>query len=74
VDAGDGFGFDKGDYALVTFTAEKNNDTVIVRVSKVEGKRNISKEINKITVDLLLKGKKYTATGTLKDGILVALK
>lgn len=73
LDAGDGFGFEKGDYALITFNAEKKNDKVLVKVVKVEGKRK-SNEIQKINVSLLLDGKTYIASGSLKDGITIALK
>lgn len=74
LDSGDGFGFEKGDYALVTFTAEKKNDKVLVKVAKVEGKRNINADIQKMNVSLLLDGKTYTNSGTLKDGIAISLK
>jgi len=74
LDSGDGFGFEKGDYALITFSAEKKNDKVVVKVAKVEGKRNINADIQKINVSLLLDGKTYTNSGTLKDGITISLK
>jgi len=74
LDSGDGFGFQNGDYALVTFTAEKKNNTVIIKTNGKQGKRNIDQEINKIKVQLLLDGKTYEGSGTLKDGITIALK
>ncbi|MBZ4037488.1 DUF5110 domain-containing protein [Flavobacterium sp. 17A] len=74
LDAGDGFGFEKGDYALVTFTAERKNEKVSIKVAKIEGKRNINTEIQKINVSLLLDGKTYISSGTLKDGITISLK
>ena len=74
IDSGDGFGFEKGDYALVNFTAERKNNTVIIRTSGKKGKRNLNSEIDKIDVHLLLDGKSYTATGTLKDGIVISLR
>ena len=74
IDSGDGFGFEKGDYALVNFTAERKNNTVIIRTSGKKGKRNLNSEIDKIDVHLLLDGKSYTAAGTLKDGVTIGLK
>jgi alpha-glucosidase len=74
LDSGDGFGFQKGDYALLTFTAEKQNDTVIVKVANIEGKRNSNEEVKAVSVSLVLDGKTYTGTGALKDGITIALK
>ncbi|TEB40746.1 DUF5110 domain-containing protein, partial [Flavobacterium circumlabens] len=50
VDSGDGFGFQKGDYALVTFTAEKKKGSVLVKATGKLGKRNIDQEITKIKV------------------------
>jgi len=74
IDSGDGFGFEKGDYALVNFTAERKNNTVIIRTSGKKGKRNLNSEIDKIDVHLLLDGKSYTAAGTLKGGIVISLR
>ncbi|REG94758.1 TIM-barrel domain-containing protein [Flavobacterium aquicola] len=74
IDSGDGFGFEKGDYAMLTFNAVKNNDTVVIKVSNAEGKRNINEEVKKINVTVLLNGKTYTGSGTLTDGITIALK
>lgn len=74
VDLGDGFGYQKGDFALVNFTATKKGNLVMIKTSGKKGKRNIDQEINKITVTLLLDGKTYTGNGTLKEGITITLK
>jgi len=74
LDAGDGFGYEKGDYALITFTAQKKNGNIVVKVLKTEGKRNVSKEIQKITANVLLNGKTYTGTGTFKNGVTISIK
>jgi alpha-glucosidase len=47
---------------------------VIVKVSNKEGKRNLNQEILKVNVNVLLNGKTFTGSGTLKDGITIALK
>lgn len=74
LDAGDGFGFEKGDYALLTFSAVKKNNSVIVKVADKKGKRDSATDIKKITVNVLLDGKTYAGSGTLKDGITILLK
>ncbi|MFC5684040.1 TIM-barrel domain-containing protein [Flavobacterium sp. MAHUQ-51] len=74
LDAGDGFGFEKGDYALVNFTAQKKGNKVIVKISNVEGKRKVSGDLDKINVNLFLEGKKYTGFGSFKEGVVVSLK
>ncbi|MDR1122075.1 MAG: DUF5110 domain-containing protein, partial [Dysgonamonadaceae bacterium] len=73
-DAGDGWAFQCGDYSLLTFTAERNGNTVTVKLEGREGKRNIDREINKINVEVLLNGKVYNGYGTLKEGIKVTVK
>jgi alpha-glucosidase len=73
-DAGDGWAFQCGDYSLLTFTAERNGNTVTVKLDGKEGKRNIEKEINKIKVEVLLNGKVYKGSGTLNDEIKVTIK
>ena len=74
LDSGDGFGFKKGDYALLTFNAVKKNNKVEIEVANQQGKRNIDDEIKKVNVHLLHKGKTYVGSGTLKDKIIVTLK
>jgi len=74
LDSGDGFGFQKGDYALITFTAVTKNNTIIVKAATIEGKRNSNDDVKNINVSVLLNGKKYTSSGTLKDGISIAVQ
>ena len=74
LDSGDGFGFQKGDYALLTFNAVKKNNKIEIEVTNQQGKRNIDDEIKEINVHLLHKGKTYVGSGTLKDKIIVTLK
>lgn len=73
-DAGEGWAFQEGDYALMNFTAERKGDIVSVKLSQKEGRRKIEKEINNISVEVLLCGKVYKGTGSLKGGISVSIK
>lgn len=73
-DDNDGWGYQKGDYSLATFTAVKKGNEVIIKVSGKEGNRDIAKDLNKISAEVLIGGKIYKGHGTVKDGIKVALK
>ncbi len=73
-DAGDGWAFQCGDYALMNFTAEKTGNTVNVKLSGKEGKRKVDKEIKNINVEILLNGKVYKGNGTLQKGIQINVK
>lgn len=44
VDKGEGFGYQKGDFELDTFTAEKANDDTITVKCEIEGKNQIRKQ------------------------------
>lgn len=72
-DAGEGWSFECGDYGLLTFTAERNGNVVNIRMSNKEGKRKIEKEIKTINAEVLLNGKVYKGTGSLKSGIKVTV-
>lgn len=73
LDAGDGWSFQKGDYSLLTFEAERKGQTVRLELTGKEGQRTVDKEIKKINVTLLLNGKAYTASGTLGRNIDINL-
>ncbi len=73
LDSGDGFGFEKGDYALLTFRAEKTNTMVKITISDKKGKGNFNSEISKIEVNLLLNAKTYKASGTANDAITIKI-
>ena len=60
-DAGDGYGYQHGDYLLTTYTAERQGDTVTVRVAKTAGNR--PRPARSVTVSLLYKGKVFVARG-----------
>jgi len=73
-DDGDGWGFRRGDYCLLKFTAKRVDHKVIVRLNGKEGNRKVEKEIKKINVEVLLNGKIYKASGSLKGGIKVTIR
>ncbi len=72
-DSGDGWEFQCGDYCLANFTAERNGNLVNINVDSKEGKRKLEKDIKNINVEVLLNGKVYKGTGTLK-GVQVKVK
>jgi alpha-glucosidase len=72
-DEGDGWSFQCGDYSLMTFRAVKTGNVVKVSLATTEGQRAIGKDIDKINVELLVSGKVYKGSGTLKNGVTVAL-
>ena len=74
MDAGDGWAFKCGDYGMLTFTAERDGDTVRVRLASKEGDRKVEKEIKRVEAEVLLDGKVYKAQGSLKGGVKVSLK
>lgn len=73
LDAGDGWSFQKGDYSLLTFEAERKGQMVRLELTGKEGQRIVDKDIKKINVTLLLNGKAYTASGTLGRNIDINL-
>jgi alpha-glucosidase len=59
-DAEDGYGYKKGEYALLTIEAEKQGDKVVVKVSDKEGKykiNNISTNVYLYTGEKVITGK-----------------
>lgn len=69
-DAGDGWSFQSGDYALLTFHAQTEGTTVKVDMAIKEGSRDISSDIDLIEVKVLKNGKVYEGSGQLRDGTL----
>ncbi len=64
-DAGDGDGYQHGDYLLTTYTAERSGNTVTVRLSKTAGDRPRPKR--PVTLKVLGKNGPVVAQGT-EDG------
>lgn len=73
VDSGDGWEYKNGDYSLMTFKAEREGDMVTIKLIHKEGKRSLTKDINKIQAKLLFQGKTFEGAGTLKQGVRVSL-
>lgn len=73
-DAGEGWGFRDGDYSILTFTAERSGNTVIVKCTGREGNYAVDNDIKDMRVELMLDGKKYCGNGTLADGVTVRLE
>lgn len=70
-DSGDGYEYMDGDYLLTTYEAERNGNTVELRVSGVEGNR--ARPDREVTVRLLLNdGQEISATG--RDGETVTIR
>ena len=72
-DAGEGWSFRCGDYGLLKFSAKRDGQTVIIQLTGKEGNRKVEKEISKINAEVLLNGKVYKASGSLKGGIKVTI-
>ncbi|WP_207534441.1 TIM-barrel domain-containing protein [Desertivirga arenae] len=73
LDAGEGWGFKKGDYSLLSFTAKKTGNSLNIKLASKKGSRNPETEIQKINAEVLINGKVYKGSGSLKSGIQVAL-
>lgn len=73
-DEGDGWNYQKEEYSLMTFTAEKQGNEVVIKLSAKEGKRNVEKDINKISAEVHIAGKTYKGFGTVKGGIKISVK
>ena len=57
----------------MTFSAEKKNNQVKVSLASKEGKRKIEKEIKALNVELMMNGKVYKGSGSLKNGVTINL-
>lgn len=71
-DAGDGWTFKKGDYSQQTFTAEKDGNTVIVRLADQKGKYKTENN-NMAVVKVITEQGIYHASGDLTEGIEIKL-
>lgn len=71
LDSYDGLEYKNGDYSLLNFVAQTKGKKVVIKLKDKSGKRDSSKEISKISARVLIDGKEYNASGTLKDGITV---
>jgi alpha-glucosidase len=70
-DAGEGWGFKKGNFKHLNFNAKKEKGLVKVNIVKSTGNYNISNEITSIKTIVVQNGKQYVGTGSLKNGTTV---
>ncbi len=70
-DAGDGFGYQKGEFSIIHFNAEKSGDKVMIS-SSLEGDYKIKNKV--VHVEIISDTKIYKESGTLKKTISVSLK
>jgi len=69
-DAGDGWGFKKGDYCLLKFQATEKNGVTNISLASRQGRYNINKDIHRVKAVVLKNGKVYSGEITLKNGVL----
>lgn len=71
-DAGDGFGYQQGDYALTHYYAVSKGNSVIVGIKKREGKRAVPDRT--IHVRLIMKDHLLEESGLESEGVTFTLK
>jgi alpha-glucosidase len=71
-DAGDGFGYQSGDYSLQYFTATQTGNTVTVQLGQTYGNRAIP-ETTPVTVQVITSSGVYVGSGSIQSGITVTL-
>jgi alpha-glucosidase len=73
-DAGEGWGFNKGDNSLLKFEAIQKNGATQISLASRTGKYDIGKDIQAVKAVVIKNGKTYTGSGDLKNGVLVSMK
>lgn len=68
-DAGDGWGYQSGDYKLQTFTAQKNGNFVTVQLGNQQG--NYAVANSPVDVQIVTSNGTYYASGSIGSGITV---
>jgi alpha-glucosidase len=73
-DAGDGYGYQKGEYALTTYAASLEGERVVVKVSGRQGSMQVP--ARDVTVQVLIEGpggstRMVSAKGTESAGVSV---
>jgi alpha-glucosidase len=69
-DAGEGWGFKKGDYSLLRFQATEKNGVTKINLTSSLGKYNINKDIRQVEAVVLKNGRIYSGPINLKNGVL----
>ena len=70
-DAGEGYGYEEGDYLLSTYAAERTGDQVEVRIESAEGDRARPDRI--VTVVVVTDDGTFEGSGSETDGIVIDL-
>lgn len=70
-DAGDGWGYQSGDYCLQTFTAQRTGNTVTVHLANQQG--NYSVANTPVNVEIVTSNGNFYASGTLDSAISVSV-
>jgi alpha-glucosidase len=70
-DAGDGWGFQSGDYSLQTFTAQQTGNSVVVKLSNQQGNYNVAN--TPVNVEIVSSNGIFYASGSISSGITVSL-
>ncbi len=67
-DAGEGWGFRKGEYSLLRFQATEKNGVTKIDLTSRLGKYNINEDIHQVEVVIVKNGQVYTGLINLKGG------
>ncbi|MBP1650337.1 MAG: yicI 1 [Bacteroidetes bacterium] len=67
-DAGEGWGFKKGEYCQLTFQAKEEKGVTKISLASRNGKYDIDKEIHHINAIVIKNGERYQGVITLKGG------
>jgi alpha-glucosidase len=70
-DAGDGWGFQTGNYSLQTFTAQQTGESVTVQLANQQGNYPVAN--TPVTVEIVASNGTFAASGTIESGITVSV-
>jgi len=70
-DAGDGYGYENGEYLLTTYCAEKHGDRVIIRMNDEEGE--LKRPDRVVNIEIIAGRRVVRASGVEKDCISVKI-
>lgn len=70
-DAGDGWGFQSGDYSLQTFTARRTNGVVTVQLTSTAGNRSTAN--TPVVVQIVNEFGTFTGSGAIENGINISI-
>jgi len=70
-DAGDGWGFQSGNYSLQTFAAQQNGNSVVVQLSNQQGSYAVAN--TPVNVQVITSNGTFNASGSISSGITVSI-